>query len=167
MQYWTTEQEAFEKEKWYIQLFGREDRGTGILLNRTDGGEGSNTFLGRKHTEEAKRKIGNSKVGNTVWLGKTHSVETRVKLRELAISRGDSVSFEGRRHTQESKEKMSIAHTKTHCKRGHEFSGVIICNGVVQKLCRICINDRQRLRRQNEEKSTRLGRDRSGRFVSV
>src|SRR5271166_3749516 len=77
VQYWTTEQEAFEKEKWYIQLFGREDRGTGILLNRTDGGEGSNTFLGRKHTEEAKRKIGNSKVGNTVWLGKTHSVETR------------------------------------------------------------------------------------------
>jgi hypothetical protein len=34
-----TEEEALEKEKYYIKKYGRKDLGTGILYNRTDGGE--------------------------------------------------------------------------------------------------------------------------------
>jgi len=51
-----SEIEAFELEKFLIAEIGRKDLGLGSLLNMTDGGEGTS---GRKHTEEAKRKIGN------------------------------------------------------------------------------------------------------------
>jgi hypothetical protein len=40
IQFWSSEQEAFDMEKFYIRLFGRKDNGTGILCNQTDGGEG-------------------------------------------------------------------------------------------------------------------------------
>lgn len=36
-----TEEEAWDHEKYMIFVFGRKDLGTGILLNCTDGGEGS------------------------------------------------------------------------------------------------------------------------------
>ena len=36
-----TEEEAFEHEIYMISIFGRKDLGTGILRNRSNGGEGS------------------------------------------------------------------------------------------------------------------------------
>jgi hypothetical protein len=40
IQFWADEAEALEMEKYYIKLFGRNDIGTGILRNFTDGGDG-------------------------------------------------------------------------------------------------------------------------------
>jgi hypothetical protein len=42
---------AYEIEKWYISYYGRKDLGTGILENKTNGGEGvsSDTIKGEKN----------------------------------------------------------------------------------------------------------------------
>ena len=55
-----TEEEAFKHEIYMIAVLGRKDLGTGILRNKTDGGEG---MSGYKHNEEAKKKISLSNKG--------------------------------------------------------------------------------------------------------
>jgi hypothetical protein len=57
-----TEIGAFALERRYIFWYGRKDKNTGILRNKTDGGDGAS---GRKFkmTEEQKRKISNAKKG--------------------------------------------------------------------------------------------------------
>jgi hypothetical protein len=49
-----TEEEAFKHEIYMISIFGRKDLGTGILYNKTNGGEGTS---GYSHTEETKHKM--------------------------------------------------------------------------------------------------------------
>jgi hypothetical protein len=49
-----TELGAFALERRMIRWYGRKDKNTGILLNRTDGGEGSSGLI---ITEEQKRKM--------------------------------------------------------------------------------------------------------------
>jgi hypothetical protein len=69
-----TEEEAFRHEIYMISVFGRKDLGTGILRNRTGGGEGTaNMILSEEHkksllagrlnysfTDEVKEKIRNT-----------------------------------------------------------------------------------------------------------
>jgi len=73
---------ALALERRYIKWYGRKNIGTGILRNRTDGGEGTS---GRIHTEEAKAKMSAAKKGKPATskgrLGKVTSEETKEKLR--------------------------------------------------------------------------------------
>ena len=109
-----SEEEAFQHEKYMIDVFGRKDLGTGILHNRTDGGDGasgvlqteetklkrSNALKGRPRPEEVKNKIGEKNKG------RTQSQEARDK---IGNTHKGNKYWEGRKHTEESKQKMRDA----------------------------------------------------------
>ena len=120
-----TEEEAFKHEIYMIAVFGRKDLGTGILRNKTDGGEGpsgavmsketrrkiSEAQKGKTLSEETRRKLSEANRGknnpnygkcgkDNHCYGKSHSEETRRK-----ISEGNK----GKTHSQETRRKISEA----------------------------------------------------------
>jgi len=110
-----TEEEAFKHEIYMISVFGRKDLGTGILHNRTNGGEGVSGYI---HTEETKRKLSKSKSGEKHYMyGKILSVETKRKISKSNSGKNHPLygKFEhtnpnyGKTHSAETKNKMSIA----------------------------------------------------------
>lgn len=86
-----TEDEAHELEIDLIARYGRKDNGTGILRNRTDGGEGSS---GRVYSEETKQKLREARALQMI------SDETRKKM---------SKAHTGRVHSEKTKAKMAKA----------------------------------------------------------
>ena len=105
-----TDEEAIKHEIYMIAVFGRRDLGTGILHNRTNGGEGaSGTVVSNKtrkklseanknSSEETRRKMSESHKGKTLSKeskrkmsesskGKTHSEETKIKMSEAKKGR--------------------------------------------------------------------------------
>ena len=100
---------AFDLEVWYIReyrdIIGYE------LVNISDGGEGCvlcgelNSFYGKHHSEETKRKISDSKKGKCLgkdnpFYGKHHTEESIEKI---------SKAKKGRQVNKETKKKISIA----------------------------------------------------------
>jgi len=108
-----TEEEAFKHEIYMIAVFGRKDLGTGILRNKTDGGEGSS---GLKMSNESKQKMSKIHKGKTLsekhkqiltkYRIKKHSKETIEKLRKSKIGNKWNV---GRELSEEHKDKIRQA----------------------------------------------------------
>jgi hypothetical protein len=110
-----TEEESFRHEVYMIAVFGRKDLGTGILHNRTNGGDGvsgavvsdetrrkmSEALKGKPRSKEIRRKI------SEAHKGKTHSEKSR---------RNMSESQKGKTFSEETKRKLSEA------KKGKTFS---------------------------------------------
>ena len=120
-----TEQEAFELEKLYILMFGRIDNETGILRNKTDGGDGAS---GAVRSAETRRKISQALKGRIVpkEVSERHSrilkaknikhseeykriLSEKLKGRKCSEEHIQKVreSKIGFRHTEEAKRKMS------------------------------------------------------------
>jgi len=107
-----TEEQAFKHEIYMISVFGRKDLGTGILHNRTNGGDG---VSGAIVSEKTKKKISESQKG------KTHSEETKRKIGEAhknpseETRRKMSESRKGHDVSEETRKKISVANKgKTH-----------------------------------------------------
>jgi hypothetical protein len=118
-----TEEEAFNHEIYMIDVFGRKDLGTGILHNRTAGGEGTSgailseeckekirqKAIGRKLSEEHKRKISDA------LKGRTYSDEYKKKMSDIKKNQSEetrrkiSATNKGRKLSEEHKRKISDA----------------------------------------------------------
>lgn len=87
-----SEAEAFTLEHNIIKQYGRKDLGTGILRNRTDGGEGK---AGHKHSLESINKI------RAKLVGRKNSVASNIKRSNTLKGKytGASNSMFGRKHT--------------------------------------------------------------------
>jgi hypothetical protein len=122
-----TEEEAFKHEIYMIAVFGRKDLGTGILHNKTNGGEGISGYVfsdeikahwsqirkGKIASEETKIKMSEVQKGNkNGFYNKNHSQESRSKMSTLKM--GDKNHNYGKPKTEEIKKKMSISSQKFH-----------------------------------------------------
>lgn len=104
-----TKKQAQQIEIMHIAIWGRKDLGTGILHNRTNGGDGVTG-----HSEETRRKMSIAKIGRRFIMSDSHkksislaklghrqSEKTKQKLRERRAQQKISP------HTEDAKKKIS------------------------------------------------------------
>lgn len=120
-----TELGAWAIERRLIRWYGRKDLGTGILRNKTDGGEGCS---GIKMTTEWRRKIGIKSLGRPgplkgkrrpAYIGQNISKKLKGKPKSEEHRKNNSLAHIGKKILREHVEKAAKA--RTGLKRSEEF----------------------------------------------
>jgi hypothetical protein len=101
------EADALNKERELIAFHGKRTDNSGILVNLSDGGEGSS---GYRHTDEAKKKVSAAHKGNTYRRGKKMTPEQCQRVSDG--HKGLASARKGKTHTEEAKAKMRAARAK-------------------------------------------------------
>lgn len=105
---------AFALERRMIRWYGRKDLGTGILRNKTEGGEGpsegdrkgiNNPMYGRTHSVSTKQKISISSTG----IKKSKQSVLRRLESITGMYAGENNPMYGKIHTDIARQKMSAA----------------------------------------------------------
>jgi hypothetical protein len=95
-----TWEQACEKEKEFISLYGRKDLGTGTLVNMTDGGEGTENRI-YQITDETKEKISNTLSGRKI---PTETLQKRIGIKWSEERKKErSIKFKGHNHCKKVK----------------------------------------------------------------
>ena len=108
-----TWEQACEKEKEFISLYGRKDLNIGTLVNLTDGGDGVLGTKSIKHTDEWKRNMSVFMKGNSYGKGYKQTQEAKSKISEYRKNKN---------HTIETKLKMSMAHIGNKYAEGYKHT---------------------------------------------
>ena len=104
-----TEEQAFEREVFYIKKIGRRDLGLGTLVNMTDGGDGG---VGRIQSIEERNKRSSSLKGRiSPMKGIKHSDESKLKM---------SNKRKGMKFSEAHKQKLSDAKKGIPMKQKHK-----------------------------------------------
>jgi hypothetical protein len=122
-----TEEQSLQLEMQYIQFFGRKNiHENGILINNTDGGEGT---AGAILSEETRVKMSNSRKGkkNPMW-GKSRP--DSVKLAVSKANKGRSCIWKGKTRSLESRKKMALSQGSVPVSFIHTPTGLVVKNVV-------------------------------------
>lgn len=131
-------EDACELERALVSWYGRNDLDLGLLVNMTDGGDGSSNlstesreklrqnWLGRKHTDKSKLNMSKAQKGKKKseehkkklsensskhFLGKYHTIET---LKKMSVTQsGENNPMYGKTHDDNIKRKLVINNTRT------------------------------------------------------
>ena len=92
-------EEIENKEKEFIELYGRRELKNGTLVNMIDGGKGQKSVHLKKHSEETKKKM------SLAAKGKKFSEEHKDKLRQAKLNNPNRF-WKGKKFSEEHKKRL-------------------------------------------------------------